>query len=238
MRLKISAALAFIMIWFSSCQKDVSEETGVIPDSITATTGGTTSGATNSGTCKDCAYFPQCSGSVYTFRDTSAAYPAGKDSTYRYTYIKDTVLESKTYQKISVSGQINYLNCTSGVTTAIAINGTTTGGVTIPYLKSTALKANEAVGASWADILTVSGQAITYTYTIVSKGQPRTVAGHVYTDVIDVHEETTEDVPGVGTLSAGESEYYFARGTGLIESISSYSGSVILHHVLISATIP
>ena len=42
------------------------------------------------------------------------------------------------------------------------------------------------------------------------------------------------------TIPAGQSEYYYAKGIGLIESISfdDFTGTQLLHHVLISATIP
>jgi hypothetical protein len=240
MRMKIYTLLAFMMIWFCSCQKDISEESGVIPDAVTGTTGTTGTTGSSTSNCKDCLYYPDCSGSLYHFKDTSFVFPGGGDTTYTYQFIKDTVIESKNYQKISVNGQMDYFNCTAGVSTTIAINATSAGGTTLPFLKVTNLKANEAVGASWADIITVSGQDITYTYTIVSKGSARTVAGITYPDVIHVHEQTTENVAGLGIINAGQTDYYYARGTGLIEtlSIDDFSGMQIDHRVLINATIP
>lgn len=246
MKLRFPLFMAIGLILFSSCSKDISEEDGIVPDSITASGSGTGgaggtggSGGSSVSGCKDCLYYPECSGSVYTFSDTSFT-GSGSSTTYTYQFVKDTMLEGKNYQKMSVNGQISYLNCTSGVSSTISINGVSSGGTTIPYAKFTMVKANEAVGASWADVITVSGQAIVYTSTIVSKGTPRTVAGHVYPDVIHVHEQTTEDAPGIGTINAGQTDYYYARGTGLIESISidDFSGMQILHHVLLSATIP
>jgi len=54
-----------------------------------------------------------------------------------------------------------------------------------------------------------------------------------------VHEQTTIDLMGT-VIPAGQSEYYFAKGIGLIESLSidDFTGTQLLHHVLISATIP
>ena len=238
MRSKFTALAALAVIAFSSCDKDVSEEYGQLPG--TAFVSG--SGLTNTSNCKDCVYYPVCSGSVYHYSDTSAASPSGTTSDFTFQYVKDSVIEGKTYQKINGTGQQNaFFNCTSGVSTSLILNGTTSGGSTLPYVKVTALKANEAVGATWSDIINnAGGQPATYTYTIVSKGTARTVAGHAYADVIHVHEQTTIDVPGIGVIPAGQSEYYFAKGTGLIESISfdDFSGTQILHHVLISASIP
>ena len=109
----------------------------------------------------------------------------------------------------------------------------------MPYVKITTLKENAAIGSPWKDTITANGQDAIYNFTIVSKGMPKTVVGNTYTDVIHVHEQTTIDLLGT-VIPAGQSEYYFARGIGLIESISidDFTGIQILHHVLISASIP
>ena len=109
----------------------------------------------------------------------------------------------------------------------------------MPFVKITTLKENAAVGTLWSDTITLNGQDAVYTYTIVSKGMPKTVAGITYADVIHVHEQTTIDLSGT-VIPAGKSEYYFARGIGLIESLSidDFTSTQLLHHVLISATIP
>ena len=240
MNMKIPAVLAALAIIFSSCQKDLSEERGITPDPIAAGGGG---GGTGGGItdCKTCIYYPVCTGSVYNYSDTSFGSGTGTALSYTLTYVKDTTIEAKTYQKFTGAGQQNtYFNCTAGVSSTIVLNGVTAGGTTLPYVKITQLKANEAVGASWTDQINNAGQIATYTYTIVSKTDTRIVSGHTYTNVIHVHEQTTEDVPGLGIINAGQSEYYFASGIGLIESISvdDFSGLTILHHVLVSAVIP
>ncbi|MCY7291444.1 MAG: hypothetical protein LH615_04605 [Ferruginibacter sp.] len=238
MKLSISIMVAFVAIIFSSCQKDTSEETGQIPS------GGTTiinpGGTVNNAGCKNCIYYPICSPSVYKYSDTGLGFPTGTVNTYTLTYVKDTTLENKTYKKFSVTGQGNtYFNCTAGVSSSIVLNGTTQGGNIISYAKVTVLKENAPINTSWVDTLTASGQTALYTYTIVSKGIPRTVAGINYTDVIHVHEQTTVNVAGT-IIPAGQSDYYYAKGIGLIESISfdDFTGLQILRHVLISATIP
>jgi hypothetical protein len=230
--------VAFVAITLSSCQKDTSEETGQLPGG--ATTIITPGGTVNNAGCKDCIYYPICSPSVYKYSDTGLGSPTGTVNTYTLTYVKDTTLESKTYKKFSVTGQGNtYFNCSAGVSTSIVLNGTTLSGTTISYAKVTVLKENAPVNTSWVDTLTASGQTALYTYNIVSKGIPRTVAGINYTDVIHVHEQTTVNVAGT-TIPAGQSDYYYAKGIGLIESISfdDFTGTQILRHVLISATIP
>lgn len=245
MKTRLTAALLAI-IFFTSCEKDVSDESLTLSNGIinNGTSGGGATGGggtSNQSTCKECVYYPICSGSVYNYSDTSAGSSTGVASNYTLTYVKDTTIENKVYQKITGAGQQNtFFNCSAGVSTAIILNGVTQGGTTLPYVKLTALKANEPVGATYTDIITNQGQDATYTYTIVSKGIPRTVAGRTYADVIHVHEQTTIDFMG-NITPAGQSEYYIARGVGLIESISfdDFSGGTqILHHVLISATIP
>ena len=231
MRFSFSLAIIFTAIVFSSCQKDFTVETGLLP--------GGGSNSENSG-CKNCVYYPVCSGSVYKYSDTSAGSSTATASNYTLTYIKDTLIESKTYKKFTGAGQQNtFFNCTSGVSTAIVLNGSTQGGILLPYVKITTLKENAAVGTSWSDTITLNGQDAVYTYTIVSKGMPKTVAGVTYADVIHVHEQTTIDLMGT-VIPAGQSEYYFARGIGLIESLSidDFTGTQLLHHVLISASIP
>ena len=231
MRFNFSLAIIFIAILFSSCQKDFTVETGLLP-------GGGSNNA-NSG-CKNCVYYPVCSGSVYKYSDTSAGSSTATAYSYTLTYIKDSLIESKTYKKFTGAGQPNtFFNCTSGVSTAIVLNGSTQGGILLPYVKITTLKENAAVGTSWSDTITLNGQDAVYTYTIVSKGTGRTVAGTTYADVIHVHEQTTLDLMGT-VIPAGQSEYYFAKGIGLIESLSidDFTGTQLLHHVLISASIP
>ena len=242
MKFIITAFLVCITIFFTSCEKDTSEETGQIPGGGTTTISGpgnSTGAATNTG-CKDCIYYPICSPSVYKYADTGFSSPSGAVSTITLTYIKDTSFTNKTYKKFSVTGQADtYFNCTAGVSTSIVLNGTTQGGTAVAYAKVTVLKENAAVNTAWKDTITYNGQDAVYTYTIVSKGNPRTVAGNNYADVIQVHEQTTIDLMGT-SIAAGQSEYYYAKGIGLIESVSidDFSGSQILHHVLISATIP
>jgi hypothetical protein len=236
-------ALLLAALFFTSCDKDESDESLTLSNGIitNGAGGGPNAGTNNQSTCKECIYYPVCSGSVYNYSDTSAGSSAGVANNYTLIYVKDTTIENKVYQKMSGAGQQNtFFNCTAGVSTTIVLNGVTQGGTTLPYVKVTALKANEPVGATYTDVINNQGQDATYTYTIVSKGTPRTVAGRTYADVIHVHEQTTIDFLG-NITPAGYGEYYLARGVGLIESISfdDFSGGTqLLHHVLISSTIP
>ncbi len=239
--------LASIVILFTSCQKDFT-----IPDITTppATGGGNSGGTGNLATCKNCVYIPTCDGSVYKYSDTSSSIPGNPPSinAYNYTYrfIADTTIGSVVYEKIKLEGQttnsFTYYNCTAGVTKNINYNATTSGGSVYSEIKLTALKANEAVGATWTDQIVQSPtQTAIYDYTIVAKGISRTVAGIIYPDVIQVNTVTSASVGGI-TIPAGNSTYYFAKGVGLIEAINytDFLGTPIqaFHRVLITATIP
>jgi hypothetical protein len=234
------------IFFLASCEKDTSEENSLPPGTIvgagnggTGTGGGSTSGAG----CKDCIYIPVCSGSVYHYNDTSFSTPNGGPLDYTLQFIKDTTIGAKVYQKfanLGSSSPFTYYNCTNGVTTAIVYNGTTvSGNTTITEAKITGLKANEPVGATWSDVLINQGQTINYLYTIIAKGVPRTVKGILYPDVIQVHSQTSIDLAGT-SIPAGQGEYYYARGTGLIESVltDDFTGNQVLHRVLVSAMIP
>jgi hypothetical protein len=249
MKIKFFAVFAVLSLFLSSCQKESSEENGGLDTTGGASTGGTGAGGAGGGlagnlaTCKSCAYYPICSGSVYNYSDTSGTTGAATATSFTLTFVKDTTIEGKTYQKMSGAGQQNtFFNCTAGVTTSIVLNGSSQGGTFLPYVKTTTLKANDPVGATWVDVIDITVQQnATYTNTIVAKGISRTVAGITYNDVIQVHQDAVTTAVGFGTIPFSHSDYYLARGTGLID-ISSYddfnNGVLLLRRVLISATIP
>ena len=85
-----------------------------------------------------------------------------------------------------------------------------------------------------------AGQPESHYYTIMSKGISRTVSGKTYPDVIYIHERTSLEMPGSGSVPVGRTDYYYAKGIGLVESITKdeNSGQKVFHHVLLSANIP
>jgi hypothetical protein len=234
MKTTLLSVLAAILFLFS-CQKDYSEENGSLP-SPTTTSGGGTGGGTagaNLSNCKDCIYYPVCSGSIYKYSDTNSV-GAVFNTVNNLLYVKDTIMEGKTFQKIDgVSSPNTFFNCTAGVTTGITINP---GGV--PITRTTVLKANEPVGATWSDNVYVSGQNLVYDYEIVSKGLPKTTAGITYADVIHVEVLVSINISGT-TTPAASADYYYAKGVGLIEAfVYDNLGNVDDHVVLTSSFIP
>jgi hypothetical protein len=182
------------------------------------------------GNCKECEYVPTCIGSMYKYQTDN--FGVAGTFTSRYISATDTVVGGLTYSKMNISTEqgattssaFTYVNCSNGVSTTYAYNVVGVNGTTVAFLRITGLKANEPVGASWSEVIQNQlGEDITNTYTIEEKGISRTVLGTTYPDVIHVHLVQSYVVSGV-TIEAGTSEYYYAKGVGLVEFTSSTFG--------------
>ena len=217
------------LLLFAACKKDHSNNS--------VNNGGNGSTAD----CKACAYVPTCVNSSYTYQDSSAAGTAVLSS-FTYTAISDTTIDGSVFQKASSSlgGSSSYINCNNGVTTTVAYNLVSVSGQShLEEAKLIPLKANGAVGTTWEDSVYNSSAGIYdyYNYTIVATGSSRVVLGSNFTNVIDVHSETSINVPYY--YVGGESEYYYAKGVGLIESIlADPYGNVYYHQSLKTFNIP
>lgn len=237
-------SIAFIVLIFfgliiSSCEKEfvVENYDPAINQGNPDTTGvGDTTGiGDTSRNCKACAYIPVCNGATYTYADTMLGQPAS--TTQNIQIVKDTLIGSLTFQKLADG---NFMNCKNGETTTLAYNQATAGGATIPEVRLIMLKANEPVGSTWTSTIDNNGTLVEYVYKIVYKGEARTVAGRNYTDVINVNMITYTSLGGV-RVEYSKTDYFYARGVGLIEAIiynSSTGGSVQYHRVLQSYLIP
>lgn len=234
-RLSQLLSLLILTLVFVSCDKESSEENGLLPG--TGNNGG--GGGTNPAVCKSCSYIPWCSGSSYTYVDTSSTGTA--TVTNPLTILADTTIAGVVYAKSDTDGSGDYIyhNCSNGNTTLIKYD-VVPGTTTVSEFKTIALKANDPVGTSWTDSYNYSGATIDYNYTIISKSIPRTVLGINYPDVIKVHLVISSTMPVVGTVVAAENDYYYARNVGLIESVEydGTSGAMLLHRVLQSYQIP
>jgi hypothetical protein len=209
-------ALGVIVTALFSCDKEISEENGLLPGQNI-----------NTSNCKACAYIPWCDHSVYTYSDTVGG--SATNSVEVISLAGDTTIDGTTYTTTAVTGNGTiYHNCTAGVTNELTSN---------PFgdFKDILLKENEPVGGTWSTVQNVSGVSTNYEYTVVEKGISRTVAGVVYTDVIHVRRITkTLMIP---VLSE---EIYYARAVGLIENITSdaVGGTQVSHRVLVNYSIP
>ena len=234
-RIQQFLCILFVSLLFVSCDKDSSEENGLLPGS--GNNGG--GGNNNPAVCKSCSYMPWCDGSTYTYIDTASTGTTTVSNTL--DVLADTTIAGVVYSKSDTdgSGEYVYHNCTNGNSTIIkydVIAGTTTVG----EFKTTALKAIDPIGTTWTDSYNYNGAMIDYNYTIISKSVPRTVLGVNYPDVIKVHLVVSSIMPIIGTVVAAENDYYYARNVGLIESIEydGASGAMLLHRVLQSYQIP
>jgi len=189
--------------------------------------------------CKACSYVPLCAGSKFDYYDTTYDIPS--ITTKNLLSSVDTVIDNKTYQKIVSTVGPGYYNCTNGETTAIGYQLVSNNGNTLEKLKSTVLKANAAVGATWSDTVTNSmGQTIIQKFKIKSKGISKAVGTFNFPDIIVVNLETGMDIPGIGFYVAVVSDYYYAKGVGLVEmtSMDPNSGLSFYHSVIKSYSIP
>lgn len=238
MKLLYTAVALLFSIILISCGKDLSYESGSLPLGMTPPPANNNALVNNY--CKDCNYVPQCSGSVYKYSDTSGSGSVSA-STQTWAFEKDTVVNAATYRKFNITGgNPAYMNCQTNTTTVLSVNGTSAGGTSVPLLKLVMLKATAAAGTSWTDNLTISGIPATYTSTLVAKNFSRTVNGTIYPDVMHVKQILSANYPGLGATDVAESNYFYAKGIGLVEAINVdlLSGTQALHRVLVSATIP
>jgi hypothetical protein len=236
--IKLLLTVLFLASIFTACEKEYSAENGLLPGGGIPGGGGGGGGGGGVTGCKSCTYQPWCDGSVYTYIDTSGG--SATPSTSTLDIIADTSIDGKTYSKTLSEGNFSYHNCTGGITSLIALQPNPLGGSSI-RVNTTILKENLPVGSTWTEVNpTGAGVDNTYDYEIIAKGVSRTVLGVTYSDVIQVHQTLSVDIPIFGPLPVSETDYYFARNIGLIESliIDGTLGTQILHRVLQSYTIP
>ncbi|MCX6317616.1 MAG: hypothetical protein NTW29_10015 [Bacteroidetes bacterium] len=218
-----------------SCQKEVDfENTGTGSGS-----GG--GGGGGSSVCKACSYIPMCDGTVYSYYDTLLT---GTPSITADTlsYIKDTTFSGRTYRKFITKGYTTpyYTNCTSGTFRNAVLNVGATGG-TIAKLELILLKDDLPVNGTWTDTVTNGlGQTVYYKNKIIAKAVSRTLHTNTFPDVIHVQSENGVDLPFVGYMAVGVSDYYYAKGVGPVEvRVASADGlTVYQHRVIKSYNIP
>jgi hypothetical protein len=235
MKTRLFVAIA-ATIMFSSCQKDFSAEYGVISLSNNSTTN------IESFNCKASAYFPICSGSEYHYTDTRGALATGTTlgvpNNFTLANMGDTIIEAKTYQKIKgENNQIIYYSITNGALIQISINQIDQN--TTSNYKTILVKSDVPAGSTWTDVNNLPGNVQeSITNKIISKGISRTVSNKLYNEVMYISQTLTSSAYNNGNTPYMHADLYYAKGVGLIESIS-YSdlnnGSILNHHKLLSA---
>jgi len=229
MKRNLLLSLLAVMI-FVSCQKEITFE-----NADGGTGGGGTGGSSN---CKACAYLPWCDGSVYSYYDTAfGGSPTVSADTIQF--VKDTTFGGRTYQKIVTKGFAStpyYTNCTNGVSRYTIFDIPATGG-SISKIELRMVDANLAVNGTWNDTIQNGlGQTVIYKNTIKAKAVSRTLHTNTFSDVIHVESIAGVEVPLLGFLVTNKSDYYYARGVGLIEAnVANEDGSLVYQHKVIKA---
>ncbi len=104
----------------------------------------------------------------------------------------------------------------------IQVQSTTSTNVLLE-LRSVDLKTNAAVGTSWSDTASISSGNVLYRkHSIKEKGINKIINGTTYTNVIrvSVAQSVLYVSPPIGLIPTGVTDYYFAKGIGLIETIT------------------
>ena len=90
-------------------------------------------------------------------------------------------------------------------------------------VNSIELKANAPEGTAWTDTSIIGSVNKLYrTHTIMQKGISRTVLGVTYNNIIKVKVEQNiyYTDPAAGLISAGITDYYVAKGIGVVEVVA------------------
>ena len=229
--IRIILSSFLVLFILASCQKEV--------DSVIGNNNNNNNGGSNNTNCKACIYLPYCDGATYTYYDTIIGNPM-PPSTDALKFIKDTVFSRKTFQKFTATGSSSgatvYTNCTNGITTLAVLNVAVTGG-TVSKIELRPLQANLLVNGAWNDTVTNGlGQTVIYKYTIREKGITKIIGSNTFNDVIHVETISGVDFPGLGYIVTNKSDYYYAKGVGLIEAlITSEDGSIVYQHRVIKS---
>lgn len=172
-------------------------------------------------------YAPYTNGSTFVYEVSTTA-PVSVDS-FTYTVTKDTTIDGAKYRKLESSKPALatplYVNYNNGVRTDISYNANISG-FTVPVIKQTVLKANEAQGAQWSEVLNVNVPGlpvtvpVTFTYTNTQKNFTKNVLGKDYTSAIFAKQVAT--IPNLPILPPGTPttiiiDNYFGVNAGLIQ---------------------
>jgi hypothetical protein len=210
--------LMALIVLFYSCSKSTSIEGGFVPNN-------------NNGPCVSCSYIPWCDSTGYHYIDTTNT--GTNDYNVYLSLISDTTIDNVIYTKTLQAGNIVYHRCNNNNTSLIRdINGIRS--------TNTILKADLNLGNTWQEVNPGSGTNVITDYRIMGKAVNRDVLGTIYRDVIWVREKVSINSPVFGNIISSETDNYYAKYIGLIESIirDGQTGNQILHRVLESYQLP
>lgn len=189
-------------ILFTACQKDLVDPTNTP----------TTTNTTNNGSGD---YYPLAAGNTWQYSSTSYG-------NYTNTILdKDTLIEGKKYFVVTASNTPGhqYLNKTGPVYT---FWGSSIGGISA---KNYVLLKEGPVGTIWSSSIDVPNAINTYDYKTEALGLTRIVNGKAYKNVMQLSTKISMTSPLFGStpIDAGSMTTYYAKGVGIIESVSTVS---------------
>ncbi|RDV14521.1 hypothetical protein DXT99_14060 [Pontibacter diazotrophicus] len=163
-------------------------------------------------------YLPTTKGSTWEY---------GGISPYTLTATGETkVINGKTFHVMETTEgtekRKSYLLKEKGVYTGIGMHPEL-GDVEIAILKE-----ETPIGKPWEQTNTINGVETKMTLSIVAKGVSKTVEGKTYQNVINVKMETSYIFMGIEIDSDVTTNYYFAKGVGIILSDFGAMGQVPL----------
>lgn len=195
--LLIPAIAGFILMM--ACKKEKSQEDQAPPASA-------------------CDYAPYTDGSTFDYENVDTS-----EDTLRYTLTVagDSVINDTTFKKLSDGSTTTYSACNNGNYVQMASN-ITFEGFTAGDIKTTFLKDNVMVGASWSDTIPVTMSSVTLSailrYTITAKDAVKSVYSQEFKSVIGVKLDAVVIVDGTPIPVATISTNYYAKGVGLIQA--------------------
>jgi hypothetical protein len=182
-------------------------------------------------------YFPLTSGSTWKYAVTGAG---GNDMlTVKMTGATITI-NGRTYYKSTNSYQkkgssTGYFFDASHIYGKGAANTDAGLAIEFKFLNDTA-----AIGQSWTHSPTddgmINGIPARTVNTIVEKDIGKTIGGETFTGVIHTRVDLQYNY-GSGFQSSAVYDFYFARGVGLIETDTSFSGAVYEKETIVSYAI-
>lgn len=151
-------------------------------------------------------YLPTTQGSTWSY---------GGSSPYSLTATgKTKVIDGKTYSEMETKQgnetRKSYVLKEKGVYTAIGMDPSL-GDIALTFLKE-----ETPVGKPWFQTNTINGVQTKMTFTIIEKGITKTVQGNTFKDVIHVQMNSTYTFMGMEMDLGIPTDYYWAKGVGLI----------------------
>ncbi|EJF10959.1 hypothetical protein [Pontibacter sp. BAB1700] len=164
-------------------------------------------------------YLPDTKGSTWNYGGTNP---------YSLTATGNTkVVDGKTYSEFETKQgnetRKSYLLKEKGVYTGIGMDPSLSNDISLTFLKE-----ETPVGKAWYQTNTINGFETKMTFTIIAKDITKTVEGKTYKEVIHVQAKTSVIFMDMEIDSGVNTNYYWAKGVGLILTDAGQHGNIPL----------